>query len=65
MSNQSAHGVIEADKNSSPTSPTHPTTTVRLVTREVPPAKVKSRFHPVPIQGEPASVTLLRDRGSY
>jgi len=24
-----------------------------------------SRFKPVPIKGEPASVTLLRDRGSY
>jgi hypothetical protein len=24
-----------------------------------------SRFNPVPIQGEPASVTLLRDRGNY
>jgi hypothetical protein len=23
------------------------------------------RFNPVPIEGEPASVTLVRDRGSY
>jgi|GEM_PF-6606318 len=24
-----------------------------------------SRFNPIPVKGEPVSVTLLRDRGSY
>ena len=33
------------------------------VQSDLPPAS--SRFNPVPIKGEPASVTLLRDRGSY
>jgi len=58
-------GGIETRKIPNPTAPMHPTTTVRLVPRELSPVKVKSRFNPVPIQGEPASVTILRDRGSY
>ncbi len=58
-------GAIETRKIPNPTAPMHPTTTVRLVPRELSPVKLKSRFNPVPIKGEPASVTLLRDRGSY
>jgi len=58
-------GGIETRKIPNPKAPMHPTTTVRLVPRELSPVKIKSRFNPVPIKGESASVTLLRDRGSY
>jgi hypothetical protein len=58
-------GGIETRKIPNPTSPMYPTTTVRLVPREQSPVKLNSRFSPVPIKGEPASVTLLRDRGTH
>lgn len=58
-------GAVETRKIPNPKAPTYPTTTVRLVPAQNSPVKIKPRYNPIPIKGEPASVTMLRDRGSY
>jgi hypothetical protein len=57
-------GAILVKKIPNPKSPMHPTTTVSL-NRGSSAVSIPSRFNPVPIKGEPASATLLRDRGNY
>jgi hypothetical protein len=57
-------GAIILKRIPNPKSPMHPTSTVSL-NRVSSFASVPSRFNPVPIKGEPASKTLLRDRGSF
>ena len=57
-------GAIQIKKIPNPKSPMHPTTTIAL-NRASSIVSVPSRFNPVPIKGEPASATLLRDRGTY
>jgi hypothetical protein len=57
-------GRIEAKKIHNPKAPQFPTTTIAL-NRSIPTPGVPPRFQPIPIRGEAASATLLRDRGSF
>jgi hypothetical protein len=57
-------GRIETKKIHNPKAPQFPTTTISL-NRSVPTPGVPPRFQPIPIRGEPASATLLRDRGNF
>lgn len=57
-------GKITTKKRQNPKAPDFPTTVV-VLNQEVQIPGVLPRFRPVPVHGEPASVTLMRDRGSY
>ena len=56
-------GAIQTKRIPNPKSALHPTTTVSL-NREMASRTLPSRFNPIPVQGEPVSTTILRDRGS-
>ncbi len=56
-------GAIQTKRIPNPKSTLHPTTTVSL-NRAHSSRPVASRFHPIAVQGEPVSATILRDRGS-
>jgi hypothetical protein len=56
-------GAIQTKPIRNPRSPEHPTTTISLNRTEAS-RFIPSRFHPIPVQGEPVSATILRDRGS-
>ena len=58
-----ATGAVSTSRIPNPRAPQHPTTTVSL-NRTVPLSSSATRFRPVPVQGEPVSHTILRDRGS-
>ena len=58
-------GAIVAKKIPNPKNPTFPTTSLSLNRVSSHLVQPVSRFRPVPIKGEPGSVTLLQDRGSY
>lgn len=64
LSNAIAMGRIDTKKIPNPKLSAYPTTGITL-NRAVPIPGVTSRFNPVPIRGESASITLLGDRGSF
>lgn len=57
-------GAVQTKPIRNPKSPEHPTTTIFLNRSEAS-RFVTSRFHPIPVHGEPVSSTILRDRGSF
>ncbi|MBS1823359.1 MAG: hypothetical protein JST61_15525 [Acidobacteria bacterium] len=56
-------GAILLGKTPNPKSD-YPTSTVRLNRSSEMQKVVPSRFHPVPVRGEPVSTTIMRERGS-
>jgi hypothetical protein len=57
-------GAIHTSRIPNPKAPQHPTTTVAL-NRAGLPNDATSRFKPIAVRGEPASVSMMRDRGSF
>lgn len=60
-----SEGWILTSKVPNPKAPLYPTTTIRLNLQKFRAATGSSgsRFHPIPIKGEPLSSTILRERG--
>lgn len=56
-------GVVMTSKIANPKTPAYPTTTIRLNREEAGIPEEAQRFHPVAVQGEPASDTLEDERG--
>ena len=57
-----AEGFIETQFLANPMNPAHPTTTL-VLNREKTRGIVGSRFHPIPLRGEPLSSIIIRERG--
>ena len=57
-------GAIHTSRIPNPKAPQHPTTTVALNRADLP-NDATSRFKPIAVRGEPASVSMMRDRGSF
>lgn len=56
-------GVVMTSKIANPKTPAYPTTTIRLNRAEAGITEETQRFHPVPLQGEPLTATIVAERG--